>query len=211
LFRAFLQGIVARRAARIGPLQGRPVRRRTLHRIRAGQGLGGGGPPGAGAATGRHEEVERERKWWRGPLPVARGHNNFDVLRYEYYRDREAAFQAFTAKNYLFREEFTSRVWATRYDFPAINDGRVKREQLPDQRPSGAQGWYFNTRREKFKDRRFREAVNYAFDFEWVNKNIMYSSYKRTRSIFENSDLMAVGKPDADQLALLAPFRGPVS
>ncbi len=133
------------------------------------------------------------------------------MLRYEYYRDREAAFQAFTAKNYLFREEFTSRVWATRYDFPAINDGRVKRELLPDQRPSGAQGWYFNTRREKFKDRRLREALNYAFDFEWVNKNIMYGAYKRTRSIFENSDLMAVGKPDADQLALLEPFRGQVS
>ena len=160
--------------------------------------------------AGRYIEYERVKDWWGADLPVAHGHNNFDVLRYEYYRDREAGFQAFTAKNYLFREEFTSRVWATRYDFPAINDGRVKRELLPDQRPSGAQGWYFNTRREKFKDRRLREALNYAFDFEWVNKNIMYGAYKRTRSIFENSDLMAVGKPDADQLALLEPFRGQV-
>jgi microcin C transport system substrate-binding protein len=160
--------------------------------------------------AGRYIEYERVKDWWGADLPVARGHNNFDVLRYEYYRDREAAFQGFTAKNYLFREEFTSRVWATRYDFPAINDGRVKRELVPDQRPSGAQGWYFNTRREKFTDRRLREALNYAFDFEWVNKNIMYGAYKRTRSIFENSELMAVGKPDADQLALLEPFRGQV-
>jgi microcin C transport system substrate-binding protein len=170
-------------------------------------------PLGSGAykvgrfEAGRYIEYERVKDWWGADLPVSRGQNNFDVLRYEYYREREAGFQAFTAKNYLFREEFTSRVWATRYDFPALNDGRVKREQVPDQRPSGAQGWYFNTRREKFKDRRLREAVNYAFDFEWVNKNIMYGAYKRTRSIFENSDMMAVGKPGADELALLEPFR----
>ena len=173
-------------------------------------------PLGSGAyrvgrfEAGRYIEYERVKDWWGADLPVSRGHNNFDVLRYEYFRDREAAFQAFTAKNYLFREEFTSRVWATRYDFPAINDGRVKREQLADQRPSGNQGWYFNTRRDKFKDRRLRDAINYAFDFEWVNKNIMYGAYKRTRSMFENSDLMATGKPDADELALLEPFRGQV-
>jgi microcin C transport system substrate-binding protein len=173
-------------------------------------------PLGSGAykvgrfEAGRYIEYERVKDWWGADLPVSRGQNNFDVLRYEYYRDREAAFQAFTAKNYLFREEFTSRVWATRYDFPAVNDGRVKREQLPDQRPSGNQGWYFNTRRDKFKDRRLRDAINYAFDFEWVNKNLMYGAYKRTRSIFENSDMMAVGKPSADELALLEPFRGRV-
>ena len=159
---------------------------------------------------GRYIEYERVKDWWGADLPVSRGQYNFDVLRYEFYREREAAFQAFTAKNYLFREEFTARVWATRYDFPAINDGRVKRERLPDQLLSGAQGWFFNTRRDKFKDRRLREALNYAFDFEWVNKNIMYGAYKRTRSIFENSDMMATGKPSAGELALLEPFRGKV-
>ena len=173
-------------------------------------------PLGSGAykvgrfEAGRYIEYERVKDWWGADLPVSRGHNNFDVLRYEFYREREAGFQAFTAKNYLFREEFTSRVWATRYEFPAIKDGRVKREQLPDQRLSGAQGWYFNTRRDKFKDRRLREALNYAFDFEWVNKNLMYGAYKRTRSIFENSDMMAVGKPGPDEVALLEPFRGKV-
>jgi len=173
-------------------------------------------PLGSGAykvgrfEAGRYIEYDRVKDWWGADLPVSRGHNNFDVLRYEYFRDREAAFQAFTAKAYLFREEFTSRVWATRYDFPAVNEGRVKRELLPDQRPSGNQGWYFNTRRDKFKDRRLRDAINYAFDFEWVNKNIMYGAYKRTRSMFENSDLMAVGKPSPDELTLLEPFRGQV-
>ncbi len=139
---------------------------------------------------------------------MARGLNNFDTIRYEYYRDRDVGFEGFTAKNYLFREEFTSRTWATRYDFPAFKDGRVKRTVLPDDTPSGAQGWFINTRREKFKDRRLREALIDAFDFEWTNKNIMYGSYDRTQSIFENSPMKANGKPSAAELALLEPFRG---
>ena len=160
--------------------------------------------------AGRYIEYERVRDWWGADLPAMRGQYNFDVVRYEFYRDREAGFQAFTAKNYLFREEFTSRVWATRYDFPVIRDGRVKRETLPDDTPSGAQGWFFNTRRDKFKNPRLREALIYAFDFEWTNKTIMYGLYKRTHSVFQNSDLMAMGKPSAEELALLEPFRGKV-
>ena len=148
------------------------------------------------------------KDWWGADLPVARGQNNFDIVRFEYYRDREVGFEGFTAKNYLFREEFTSRTWATRYDFPAFKDGRVKRDVLPDDTPSGAQGWFINMRREKFKDRRLREALIDAFDFEWTNKNIMYGSYDRTHSVFQNSPMMAKGKPDAAELALLEPFRG---
>ena len=119
------------------------------------------------------------KDWWGADLPVARGQNNFDILRYEYYRDREVAFEGFTAKSYLFREEFTSRSWATRYDFPAIREGHIKRDIIPDDMPSGAQGWFFNTRRAKFEDKRLREAFIYAFDFEWTNKNIMYGSYSK--------------------------------
>jgi microcin C transport system substrate-binding protein len=150
------------------------------------------------------------KDWWGADLAVARGQSNFDTIRYEFYRDRDVAFEGFTAKNYLFREEFTSRIWATRYDFPAIRDGRVKREVLPDDTPSGAQGWFINTRREKFKDRRLREALIDAFDFEWTNKTIMYGSYQRTHSVFQNSDMMAEGKPSAEELALLEPHRGNV-
>ena len=173
-------------------------------------------PLGSGAykvgrfEAGRYIEFNRVADWWGADLPVARGLNNFDVLRFEYYRDRDVGFEGFTAGNYLFREEFTSRTWATRYDFPAFKDGRVKREVLPDDTPSGAQGWFINTRRAKFKDRRLREALIDAFDFEWTNKNIMYGAYKRTQSVFENSPMKAVGKPDAAELALLAPFRGKV-
>jgi microcin C transport system substrate-binding protein len=159
---------------------------------------------------GRYIEYERVKDWWGADLPVSRGQNNFGVVRYEFYRDRDVAFEGFTGKSYLFREEFTSRIWATRYDFPAIRDGRVKRDVIPDDTPSGAQGWFFNTRREKFRDKRLREAFIYAFDFEWTNKSIMYGAYKRTHSVFQNSNMMAMGKPDADELALLEPFRGKV-
>src|SRR6266487_3197951 len=171
----------------------------------------GSGPYKVGRfEPGRHIEYERVKDWWGADLPVARGQNNFDILRCEYYRDREVAFEGFTARSYLFREEFTSRTWATRYDFPALRDGRVKRDVIADDTPSGAQGWFFNTRREKFKDTRLREAFIYAFDFEWTNKNIMYESYQRTHSVFQNSDMMAVGKPSADELALLESFRDKV-
>ncbi len=168
----------------------------------------GSGPYKVGRLNvGHFIEYERVKDWWGANLPVARGQNNFDTVRYEYYRDREVAFVGFTARNYLFREEFTSRVWATRYDFPAFKDGRVKREILPDATPSGAQGWFINTRRDKFKDRRLREALIDAFDFEWTNKNIMYGAYDRTHSVFQNSTMMASGKPDAAELKLLEPFR----
>ena len=171
----------------------------------------GSGPYKVGRFDAGHFiEFERVKDWWGADLPVARGQNNFDTIRYEYYRDREVGFVGFTAKNYLFREEFTSRTWATRYDFPAFKDGRVKREEIPDATLSGAQGWFINTRREKFKDRRLREALIDAFDFEYTNKNIMYGAYKRTVSLFPNSPLMATGKPDAAELKLLEPFRGKV-
>ena len=171
----------------------------------------GSGPYKVGRfEAGRYIEYERVKDWWGADLPVSRGLNNFDIVRFEFYRDRDIAFEGFTAKSYLFREEFTSRIWATRYDFPAIRDGRVKKEELPDETPSGAQGWFINTRREKFADPRLREALIYAFDFEWTNKNIMYGSYKRTVSVFQNSDMMAQGMPSPEEAALLERFRGQV-
>jgi microcin C transport system substrate-binding protein len=172
--------------------------------------LGSGAYKVARFEAGRYIEYERVKNWWGAELPVSRGLNNFDVVRFEFYRDRDVAFEGFSGKSYLFREEFTSRMWATRYDFPAIRDGRVKREELPDDTPSGAQGWFINTRREKFSDPRLREALIYAFDFEWTNKNIMYGAYKRTVSVFQNSDMMAAGMPSPEELALVEPFRGRV-
>ncbi|HEY6023485.1 MAG TPA: extracellular solute-binding protein [Pseudolabrys sp.] len=168
----------------------------------------GSGPYKVGRfEAGHYIEFERVKNWWGADLRITRGLNNFDTIRYEYYRDRDVGFEGFTARNYQFREEFTSRTWATRYDFPAFKDGRVKRAIIPDATPSGAQGWFINTRREKFKDRRLREALIDAFDFEWTNKNIMYGSYNRTQSVFENSPMKASGAPSAAEVALLEPFR----
>ena len=170
-------------------------------------------PLGSGAykvgrfEPGRNIEYERVKDWWGADLPVERGQNNFDIVRFEYYRDRDVGFEGFTAGNYLFREEFTSRTWATRYDFPAFKDGRVKRDVLPDDTPSGAQGWFINTRRQKFADPRLREALIDAFDFEWTNKTVMYGAYERTVSVFQNSDMMAKGPPSTEEIALLEPFR----
>jgi len=171
----------------------------------------GSGPYKVGKfEVNRYVEFERVKDWWAADLPVNRGSYNFDNVRYEFYRDRDVAFEGFTGKNYLYREEFTARVWATRYDFPAVKDGRVKREILPDETPSGAQGWFINTRREQFRDPRVREALIQAFDFEWTNKTIMYGAYARTHSPFQNSDMMVSGPPSPEELKLLEPFRGEV-
>src|SRR5712691_8575512 len=171
----------------------------------------GSGPYKVGKfEVNRYVEFERVKDWWAADLPVNRGTYNFDNVRYEFYRDRDVAFEGFTGKNYLYREEFTARVWATRYDFPAVKDGRVKREILPDETPSGAQGWFINTRREKFRDPRVREALIQAFDSEWTNKTIMYGAYARTHSPFQNSDMMVNGPPSPEELKLLEAFRGEV-
>lgn len=171
----------------------------------------GSGPYKVGKfEANRYIEYERVRDWWAADLAVNRGSYNFDTVRYEFYRDRDVAFEGFSGKSYLYREEFTARIWATRYDFAAVKDGRVKRETLPDQTPSGGQGWFFNTRRDKFKDPRVREALGNAFDFEWTNKTVMYGAYARTCSPFQNSDMVAVGVPSPEELKLLEPFRGQV-
>ena len=170
-------------------------------------------PLGSGAyrvkafEQGRYIEFERDPNYWGSKLPVNLGQNNFDRLRFEYYRERQVAFEAFKAGAINFHEEFTSRFWATAYDFPAAKDGRVKKEVLHNGAPVNTQGWYLNTRREQFSDPRVREAIGLAFDFEWTNRNVMYSSYKRIISYFPNTDMEAKGKPGPDELKLLEPFR----
>lgn len=171
----------------------------------------GSGPYKVGRfEQGRFIEFERVQNYWAANLPVNVGQNNFDRIRYEYFRERQIAFEAFKSGQMNFQEEYTARFWATGYDFPAVRDGRVQRVELPSGGAVGTQGWIFNTRRSKFSDPRIREALNYAFDFEWTNRNIMYSAYRRLTSYFENSDMKAQGKPGADELALLEPFRGQV-
>ena len=157
---------------------------------------------------GRYIEFERVKDYWGRDLPVNVGSNNFDRIRYEYFRDRQVAFEAFKSGVFNYHAEYTSRIWSTGYDFPAFRDGRVKRDVIERGGAVPSQGWYFNTRREAFKDPRVREALGLAFDFEWTNKNIMFGLYKRLHSYFQNSNMQAEGKPGAEELALLEPFRG---
>jgi microcin C transport system substrate-binding protein len=170
-------------------------------------------PLGSGAykvgqfEQGRFIAFERVKDYWAKDLPIMIGQANFDVIRYEYFADRKVAFEAFKAGVFTWREEFTSAVWATGYDFAGVRDGKIRRETIPDKTPSGAQGWFFNTRRDKFADPRIREALGLAFDFEWTNANIMYGVYQRTSSFFQNSPMMAEGKPSEAELKLLEPFR----
>ncbi len=157
---------------------------------------------------GRYVEFARTPDYWAANLPVNVGLNNFDRVRYEYYRERQIAFEDFKAGKLNYNEEYTARFWATQYDFPAVKEGRVKREELPTGSARGVQGWYFNTRRSQFKDPRVREAINDCFDFEWTSKNIMFNAYTRLRSFFQGGDMEAKGKPSPEELALLEPFRG---
>lgn len=171
----------------------------------------GSGPYKVGRfEQGRYIEYALVEDWWGRDLPANRGQWNFARMRYEFFRDRDVGFEGFKARAFLFREDATSRIWARGYDFPAVKDGRVVRETLPDETPSGAQGWFLNLRRAKFQDKRVREALILAFDFEWINKNLMFDAYKRTASYFQNSDLMAKGLPSPEELALLEPLRGTV-
>lgn len=168
----------------------------------------GSGPYKVGPfKAGTYVTYIRRPDYWGKDLPVSRGQHNFDEVRYEYYRDRTLELENLLAGNFDFREEFTSKDWAGGYNKPAVKEGRIKLLTIPDERPSGAQGFFINTRRDKFKDPRVREALNYAFDFEWSNKNLFFGLYTRTASYFENSDLKATGLPSPEELALLEPFR----
>jgi microcin C transport system substrate-binding protein len=160
---------------------------------------------------GTYVTYKRRPDYWAKDLPVNRGRFNFDQLRYEYYRDRNIELEGLFSGNFDLREEFTSLNWATSYDVPPVEQGRLIRATLPDERPSGAQGFFINTRREKFKDPRVREALDLAFDFEWSNKKLFFGLYKRTNSFFQNSDMMAVGPPSEAELKLLEPFRDQLS
>lgn len=145
--------------------------------------------------------------YWAKDLPVNVGRFNFDTLRYEYYKDRVAEFEALKSGQFDLREEFYSKMWATAYDIDQVKKGYILRHTIPDERAAGAQGFFFNTRKEKFKDPKVREAIALAFDFEWSNKNLFYNLYTRTNSFFENSTLMAMGVPSPQELALLEPYR----
>jgi microcin C transport system substrate-binding protein len=159
---------------------------------------------------GRSITYRRVADHWAADLPVMKGRYNADTIRYDYYRDATIALEAFKAGQYDIRLENSSKEWATGYDSPALRAGLIKKEEIPNQLPSGMQGFAFNLRRPLFADPRVREALGYAFDFEWSNKNLFYGAYKRTRSYFDNSELAATGVPQGDELKILEKYRGQI-
>ncbi|WP_052535612.1 extracellular solute-binding protein [Candidatus Phaeomarinobacter ectocarpi] len=149
----------------------------------------------------------RNPDYWGKDVPAARGHNNFDRIRYDYFRDANASFEAFKSGEYTLRIEDDPTRWSTGYDVPAVKDGRIIREQLKKSTPSGMRALVFNTRRDVFSDINVRKALGMMFDFEWINKNLFYGLYTRTQSFYDNSELSSAGRPASPaEKALLAPF-----
>jgi microcin C transport system substrate-binding protein len=157
--------------------------------------------------AGKWIRYARVQDYWAKDLPVNKGRFNFDTIQFDYYRDVTVAIEAFKAGEFDVREENIAKLWAQSYDGPAFKKGLIKKEEIRHSRPTGMQGFVLNTRRSKFADPQVREALAYAFDFEWANKNMFFNAYTRTWSYFSNSEFAATGMPGRDELALLEPHR----
>jgi microcin C transport system substrate-binding protein len=153
---------------------------------------------------------ERVKDYWGKDLPVNVGINNFDEIRFIYLRDNTVALEAFKGDNADWRTENSAKDWALSYDFPAVAEKRVVREEFPVRSRGVMQAFAFNTRRDKFKDARVRRAFNFALDFEEMNKQLFFSQYKRVSSYFDGSELASSGLPEGDELAILEPLRDKV-
>lgn len=170
-------------------------------------------PVGSGAyrignfEAGRSIEYERLDDYWAKDLAVRKGRFNFDRIRYDYYTDDTVALEAFKAGSFDFRLETSAKNWATAYTGERFDNGTIIKEGIEHERPTGMQGFVFNTRKEVFSDPKVREALSYAFDYEWTNKNLFYGQYTRTNSYFENSELASGGLPTGRELEVLEQYR----
>ncbi|HEY0353216.1 MAG TPA: extracellular solute-binding protein [Enterovirga sp.] len=173
-------------------------------------------PLGSGAyrltsfEPGRYAVYERVPEYWAADLPVNRGRNNFGKIRFEYFRDSTVLLEGFKGDRYDYRSENSARNWATAYDFPAVSEGRVIKEEFPVRNSGVMQGFAFNLRRPKFADPRLRRAFNYAFDFEDINKTIFYGLYQRIDSWFSGTELASSGLPQGLELQILESVRDKV-
>ena len=157
--------------------------------------------------AGRYVVLERVEDYWGKDLPVNRGLNNFDEIRTDYYRDDTAIRLALKSGDIDFRFENQAKAWASDYDIPAVRNGWLKMELIPHQLSTGMQGFIMNTRRSVFADPVVREALAYAFDFEWTNKTLFHGQYSRTESYFSNSELASRGLPQGEELEILERYR----
>lgn len=156
--------------------------------------------------VGQTVVYERDPDWWGADLPINRGRYNFDRLRIEYYADYNAAFEGFKAGTYTFRNEASSKIWATGYDFPSLDAGHVVKAELPNGNKATNQAWVFNMRRPQFQDPRVREAIGMMFNFEWTNATLFYDLYARVDSFWDNSYLEPEGPPTEAEVAILRPL-----
>lgn len=169
--------------------------------------LGSGPYKIAEVEPGRKIVYERVKDYWAQDIPVRVGHHNFDTITYQYYRDDDVALQAFKAGDYDLRREWDINKWQTGYDAPAVKEGDIVLEEIAHGRPEWLRALVYNTRRDIFADRRVREALSYAFDFEWLNKTLFHGGFKRIESTFPNSSLAATGKPKGEELEMLEKYR----
>ena len=173
-------------------------------------------PPVSGAylieklEAGRAITYKRRADYWAKDLNVAVGKHNIERVTYVYFGDDTVAFEALKAREVDYRREFSSRIWATGYDTPGVENGTMVKETVTLENSAGMQGFVFNLRRPRFDDIHVREALNWAYDFEWTKKNLFYGQYARTGSFFQGSELAAKGAPSEAELTLLEPFRGQV-
>lgn len=158
-------------------------------------------PPGNGPyriasfQAGRGIVYERVKNWWGENLPVYKGRYNFDAITYDYYRDRDVELESLLGGSSDFRQEYTAKAWATSYNAPVVKDGRVIKKEIKNGLPQGMQAFGYNLRRPVFQDQAVRKALDYAFDFDWSNKQFAYGAYKRSRSFFSNSEMAAPDSP----------------
>lgn len=159
---------------------------------------------------GRSIVYRRNPDYWAKDLPVNRGRFNFDRISFDYYRDENVAIEALKSGEYDFRAENSAKSWATAYTGPQFDNGQLIKTELPNHNPTGMQAFAYNTRRPYFKDPKVRQALAYAFDFEWTNQNIFYSAYTRTHSYFSNSELASTGLPSPEERAILEPYKAQI-
>jgi microcin C transport system substrate-binding protein len=172
--------------------------------------LGSGPYKVAAVEAGRSIRYERVKDYWGKDLPVNKGLYNFDIRTSDYYRDNTVALEAGKAGQFDYWLETSAKNWATAYNTPAVRDGRLIKEELPNGNPQGMQGFIFNLRRPVFQDPKVREALSLLLDFQWTNKQLFNGAYTRTKSYFDNSEMGSSGLPSEQELALLEPLRGKI-
>ena len=156
--------------------------------------------------AGRSITYEINPNYWGFDIPIKKGTDNFGIIKYEYYKDRNIEREAFKSGEIDFFSENSSKEWATSYEIPVVEKGLIIKELIGHENPQGMQAFAFNIRKDYFKNKKVREALSYAFDFEWTNTNLFYGAYKRTNSFFENSELASSGIPEGKELELLKEF-----